>query len=133
MLDRLPIDLVDRILIFSPSFRQLAATILASPRVYGVFQARPSFIMRSVAFNIAGPVLPEAMNYTRFICFEDNRGRDQDQDEDQDEDPDPDQHPLSPLESSGLSFPTNRSEVEALEESTRLVESLELYFSERCL
>src|SRR5258705_7766440 len=103
MLDQLPLDVVYRILTFGTNFRQTAATILVSPRVYDVFKVFQNSVVAAVALNIAGPVLPEAMNYVRFTCVE---GRDE---------------YLSPPEPNSPDFPINRSEAEALVESVRLV------------
>ncbi|KIK69769.1 hypothetical protein GYMLUDRAFT_34162 [Collybiopsis luxurians FD-317 M1] len=67
MSDCLPVsdDIIERILMFMPSFPSLLATILTAKSFYQVFQTHPKSIMRSVAYNITGPALPQALRCIR--------------------------------------------------------------------
>lgn len=59
-------DITDRILIFLPDFASLHATMLASKAFYTVFKAHPNSITRAIAYNVAGPALPQAMRAIRY-------------------------------------------------------------------
>ncbi|KAJ3890799.1 hypothetical protein GG344DRAFT_65981 [Lentinula edodes] len=65
--NRLPVsdDIIDRILLFSPTFSSLQATILTCRSFYYVFQTHPKSIVRAVASNITGPALPQALECIR--------------------------------------------------------------------
>ncbi|KAJ3866523.1 hypothetical protein EV359DRAFT_62230, partial [Lentinula novae-zelandiae] len=65
--NRLPVsdDIIDRILLFSPTFSSLKATILTCKSIYHVFQTHPKSIVRGVASNITGPALPQALECIR--------------------------------------------------------------------
>ncbi|KAJ3904684.1 hypothetical protein F5879DRAFT_954081 [Lentinula edodes] len=65
--NRLPVsdDIIDRILLFSPTFSSLKATILTCKSFYHVFQTHPKSIVRAVASNITGPALPQALECIR--------------------------------------------------------------------
>ncbi|KAJ4472702.1 hypothetical protein C8R41DRAFT_870329 [Lentinula lateritia] len=65
--NRLPVsdDIIDRILLFSPTFASLQATILTCKSFYHVFQTHPKSIVRGVASNITGPALPQALECIR--------------------------------------------------------------------
>ncbi|KAJ4465835.1 hypothetical protein C8J55DRAFT_247141 [Lentinula edodes] len=65
--NRLPVsdDIIDRILLFSPTFSSLQATILTCKSFYHVFQTHPKSIVRAVASNITGPALPQALECIR--------------------------------------------------------------------
>ena len=58
----LPSDVLDRILTSVPDFDTLSAVLQTSKSLfYDVFQHRPRSIVRSVAYNVVGPALPQAM------------------------------------------------------------------------
>ncbi|KAJ7800929.1 hypothetical protein B0H14DRAFT_3885345 [Mycena olivaceomarginata] len=59
-------DILDRIMSFCPTFGTLQATILVSKAFHRVFQAHPKSITRSVAYNIVGPALPQALRVVRY-------------------------------------------------------------------
>ncbi|KAF9061443.1 hypothetical protein BDP27DRAFT_1338083 [Rhodocollybia butyracea] len=63
MSSRLPVsdDIIESILLCSRTFSSLLATILTSKSFYRVFQTHPKSIVYSVAYNIAGPALPQAI------------------------------------------------------------------------
>ncbi|KAJ7493967.1 hypothetical protein FB451DRAFT_1215773 [Mycena latifolia] len=67
-LSALPLDddLVDRIMTFCPTFGTLQSLILASKAFHRVFQDHPKSITRSVAYNIVGPALPQALRVVRY-------------------------------------------------------------------
>ncbi|KAL0960749.1 hypothetical protein HGRIS_005772 [Hohenbuehelia grisea] len=64
----LPIDddLVVRILFFCPDFSTLQAFILTSKAIHQVYQRYPKSIVRAVAYNVAGPALPQALRLVRY-------------------------------------------------------------------
>ncbi|KAJ6600882.1 hypothetical protein B0H10DRAFT_2082561 [Mycena sp. CBHHK59/15] len=68
-LSSLPVDedVVDRILTFCPTFGTLQSAMLTSKSFYNVFATRPKSITRSVAYNIVGPALPQAIRVLRFV------------------------------------------------------------------
>ncbi|KAF7344101.1 hypothetical protein MVEN_01699800 [Mycena venus] len=59
-------DILDRIMTFCPTFGTLQSTILVSKAFHRVFQAHPKSINRSVAYNIVGPALPQALRVVRY-------------------------------------------------------------------
>jgi hypothetical protein len=59
-------DIIDRILTFLPSFSALGAIILASKHFHTVFKTHPNSTLRAVAYNVTGPVLPQAMRVVRY-------------------------------------------------------------------
>jgi hypothetical protein len=59
-------DTIDRILTFLPTFSALAATLLASKHFHTVFKTHPNSVLRAVAYNVTGPVLPQAMRVVRY-------------------------------------------------------------------
>ncbi len=64
----LPDDLVDRILACLPDFNTLAAVLRTSKAyTYAVFQARPKYIIQSIALNVVGPALPQAMKLVHVV------------------------------------------------------------------
>ncbi|KAJ3812635.1 hypothetical protein F5876DRAFT_63805 [Lentinula aff. lateritia] len=65
--NRLPLsdDIIDLILLSSPTFSSLKSTILTCKSFYHVFQTHPTSIVRGVAANIAGPALPQALECIR--------------------------------------------------------------------
>ncbi|KAJ4482373.1 hypothetical protein J3R30DRAFT_3458685 [Lentinula aciculospora] len=58
-------DIIDRILLFLPTFSSLKATILTCKSFYQVYQTHPKSIVRAVAYNITGPALPQALECIR--------------------------------------------------------------------
>ncbi|KAG1804713.1 uncharacterized protein HD556DRAFT_1325702 [Suillus plorans] len=58
-------DLVECFLRFLPDFQCLASTILTSKAIYNVFQQHPRSVVRSVAYNLIGPALPQALRFVR--------------------------------------------------------------------
>ncbi|KAG1748837.1 uncharacterized protein EDB91DRAFT_1311765 [Suillus paluster] len=58
-------DLVLCVLTYLPDFQCLASTILTSKSVYNIFQQHPRSIIRSVAYNLVGPALPQALRFVR--------------------------------------------------------------------
>ncbi|KAG2107252.1 uncharacterized protein F5147DRAFT_698279 [Suillus discolor] len=58
-------DLVECFLRFLPDFQCLASTILTSKAIYNVFQQHPRSVVRSVAYNLVGPALPQALRFIR--------------------------------------------------------------------
>lgn len=58
-------DLVECFLRFLPDFQSLASTILTSKAIYNVFQQHPRSVVRSVAYNLIGPALPQALRFVR--------------------------------------------------------------------
>lgn len=58
-------DLVECVLVSLPDFRCLASTILTSKTIYNVFQQHPRSVVRSVAYNLVGPALPQALRLVR--------------------------------------------------------------------
>ncbi|KAJ3729222.1 hypothetical protein C8R42DRAFT_157915 [Lentinula raphanica] len=54
-------DIIDRILLFSPTFSSLKAAILICKQFHRVFQSHPNSVVRAVAYNITGPALPQAL------------------------------------------------------------------------
>ncbi|KAL4262706.1 F-box domain-containing protein [Pleurotus pulmonarius] len=78
-LNRLPLDddLVDRVFVFLPTFDALQAFLLTSKSIYQVYLRYPESIVRSVAYNVAGPALPQAMHLVEYkIKLEDARNQD---------------------------------------------------------
>ncbi|KAJ7262633.1 hypothetical protein C8J57DRAFT_1071235 [Mycena rebaudengoi] len=59
-------DLIDRILSFSPTFDTLHAAILVSKSWHQVFAARSKSLVLSVATNVVGPALPQAIRLLRY-------------------------------------------------------------------
>lgn len=59
------VDLVECVLRFLPDFQCLASTILTSKTMYNVFQQHPHSVVRSVAYNLVGPALPQALRFVR--------------------------------------------------------------------
>ncbi|KAG2126739.1 hypothetical protein BD769DRAFT_1461894 [Suillus cothurnatus] len=58
-------DLVECALRFLPDFQCLLSTILTSKTIYNVFQQHPRSVVRSVAYNLVGPALPQALRFVR--------------------------------------------------------------------
>lgn len=58
-------DLVECILRSLPDFQCLVSTILTSKTIYNVFQQHPRSVVRSVAYNLVGPALPQALRFVR--------------------------------------------------------------------
>ncbi|KAG1841147.1 hypothetical protein DFJ58DRAFT_809095 [Suillus subalutaceus] len=58
-------DLVECVLRFLPDFQCLASTILTSKTIYNVFQQHPRSVVRSVAYNLVGLALPQALRFVR--------------------------------------------------------------------
>jgi len=59
------VDLVECVLRFLPDFQCLLSTILTSKTIYNVFQHHPRSVVRSVAYNLVGPALPQALRFVR--------------------------------------------------------------------
>lgn len=59
-------DIIDRILTFLPNFSALGAAVLASKHFHTVFRTHPTSVFRAVAYNVTGPVLPQAMRVVRY-------------------------------------------------------------------
>lgn len=113
-------DIIDRILTFLPSFSTLGATILASKHFHSVFKTHPNSVLRAVAYNIAGPVLPQAMRVVRYPLKQLDSG----------EDSLSVQPPESWTESDPIS-PITADEAQRLAENAAVVASLEDLFSSR--
>ncbi|KAF8142313.1 hypothetical protein K438DRAFT_1737137 [Mycena galopus ATCC 62051] len=75
-LSALPVDddIVDRIMTFCPTFGTLQSMILVSKAFYSVFQTHPKSITRAVAYNVVGPVLPQALRVVRYPYFPQGTG-----------------------------------------------------------
>ncbi|KAJ7658188.1 hypothetical protein DFH06DRAFT_1327474 [Mycena polygramma] len=54
-------DLIDRILGFCPEFDTLLALLSTCKTIYSIFNTRPRSIIRTVAYNVAGPALADAV------------------------------------------------------------------------
>uniref|UniRef100_A0A0W0FMG1 Uncharacterized protein n=1 Tax=Moniliophthora roreri TaxID=221103 RepID=A0A0W0FMG1_MONRR len=67
-LNGLPLDddIIDRILQFSPDFAALRAAILTSQSFHNIFRTHPKSILRTVAYNVTGPALPQALRCIRY-------------------------------------------------------------------
>ncbi|KDQ25951.1 hypothetical protein PLEOSDRAFT_1085277 [Pleurotus ostreatus PC15] len=78
-LNRLPLDddIVDRVFTFLPTFDALQAFLLTSKSIYQVYLRYPESIVRNVAYNVAGPALPQAMQLVEYRRkLEDARNQD---------------------------------------------------------
>ncbi|KAK7013098.1 hypothetical protein R3P38DRAFT_3581934 [Favolaschia claudopus] len=73
----LPNDILDRILQWSPTFQTLLAAICVSKTWYNVFQTHPKSTLRSVARNVVGPALADAVRVLRYANNEDSTGSDE--------------------------------------------------------
>ncbi|KAJ3761514.1 hypothetical protein EV360DRAFT_80169 [Lentinula raphanica] len=60
-----PDDIIYEILLSSPLFSSLKATLLTCKQFYRVFQSHPNSVVRAVAYNITGPALPQALECIR--------------------------------------------------------------------
>jgi len=72
--NRLPLDddVLDRILMLSPSFSALQSALLSSRSFYPVYLAHPRSIVRAVADNVAGPGLTsEALKVASYQTSDD--------------------------------------------------------------
>ncbi|KAF9464132.1 hypothetical protein BDZ94DRAFT_516074 [Collybia nuda] len=110
-------DTIDRILTYLPDFSALAAAILCSKQLNDIFQIRRKSITSAVAYNIAGPALPEALKLLRYIPTDQNvqnTGQPQ----------------KSWLEMDTI-FPITKREAECLIENADVVAALEALFSSR--
>ncbi|KAJ7249142.1 hypothetical protein B0H12DRAFT_708466 [Mycena haematopus] len=67
-LSALPLDddIVDRIFTFCPTFGTLQSLMLVSKAFYSIYQTHPKSVTRSVAYNIVGPALPQALRVLRY-------------------------------------------------------------------
>lgn len=67
-INRLPLDddIINRIFTFLPSFQALRSLVLVSKAFHAVYSAHPSFIIRSVAYSVAGPALPQLLQFVRY-------------------------------------------------------------------
>ncbi|KAK6991766.1 hypothetical protein R3P38DRAFT_2803474 [Favolaschia claudopus] len=73
----LPNDILDRILQWSPTFQTLLAAICVSKAWYNVFQTHPKSTLRSVATNVVGPALADAVRVLRYAKNEDTTSSDE--------------------------------------------------------
>ena len=64
-MEDLPDDVLERILQHSSDYGSLYSLILVSKRVYAVFQEYPQTTKRRIAWNLAGPALPQAIRAIR--------------------------------------------------------------------
>ncbi|KAK0504269.1 hypothetical protein EDD18DRAFT_1063331 [Armillaria luteobubalina] len=64
-------DVIEQIFHFLPSFSSLQSTIRVCKDFYKIFNAHPRTIVRRVAYNIAGPALPQAIRLLRYRCEDD--------------------------------------------------------------
>ncbi|THV03004.1 hypothetical protein K435DRAFT_836065 [Dendrothele bispora CBS 962.96] len=62
----LPLDIIDHILQFCPTFLTLRSAILTSKSFYNVYQAHPHSLLLAVACNVIGPALPQALRVVRY-------------------------------------------------------------------
>ncbi|KAF9022073.1 hypothetical protein BDZ89DRAFT_1071012 [Hymenopellis radicata] len=65
MTSLLPDDVLERILQCLPDFRTLRVAVLVSKRFYETYSEHPTTITRRVAWNVAGPALPQTMRLVR--------------------------------------------------------------------
>ncbi len=80
-------DVLEHILQCLPDFRTLRAAVLVSKRFYETYSEHPKTITRRVAWNVAGPALPQAVRLVRHPVTK--RSFEEDEDEDDDEGPAP--------------------------------------------
>ena len=106
----LPLDVIDRVLTLLQDFDTLAVALKTCKRVYDVFQGHPKSIVREVAMNVTGPLLPEALRLYRLVDGV------QEDEKDVLEDPD-----LTREEATGIS------------EHARVMRELEDLYSMRCV
>ncbi|PBK97364.1 hypothetical protein ARMGADRAFT_1009399 [Armillaria gallica] len=64
-------DVIEQIFHCLPSFSSLQSTIRVCKDFYKIFNAHPRTIVRRVAYNIAGPALPQAMRLLRYRSEDD--------------------------------------------------------------
>ncbi|KAJ7469956.1 hypothetical protein B0H11DRAFT_2435097 [Mycena galericulata] len=89
----IPNDVTNHLLSASPDFSTLHSAIGVCKTWHRIFKAHPKAVMRSVAFNLAGPALPQAVQLLRYPYEEkrsewsDPDGDENDADEEEDEDP----------------------------------------------
>ncbi|KAJ7167848.1 hypothetical protein C8R46DRAFT_1094327 [Mycena filopes] len=62
----LPNDILDQILQCTSAFKTLYAAVRVSKTWHRVFQTHPKSIVRSVAENVVGPALPDAVRVLRY-------------------------------------------------------------------
>lgn len=65
----LPTDILDRVLMHLRDFNTLSAAIKICKSVYDVFEAHPKSIVQAVAYNIAGPALPDAIRVIPYAQY----------------------------------------------------------------
>ncbi|KAF7789218.1 hypothetical protein EIP86_000159 [Pleurotus ostreatoroseus] len=104
----LPLDLLDRVLMYLPDFNTLSSVLKTCKSIYGVFQAHPKSIVQAIAFNIVGPALPEAV---RLIAYEQDSSPAEDDSED------------------GSVPPFSRSDTVILSDNASVVSRLEALYS----
>ena len=74
---RVPEDVIDRILTSLTDFDALRSTIVTSKEAYNVFLCRKQSIVRSVALNVVGPSLEQALCLVRAASAEWTLGEDE--------------------------------------------------------
>ncbi|KAF8230080.1 hypothetical protein L208DRAFT_141033 [Tricholoma matsutake] len=122
-LSSLPLDddIIDRILTFLPSFSALGATILASKHFHTIFKSHPNSVLRSVAYNVTGPALPQAMRVIRYSPKQ----------LDSEQDSLSNTPPIRPWAETDPISPITGEEASRLTENAAIVAALEDVFSSR--
>ena len=70
ILSKLPPDVIDHVLLHLPDFETLAAVLCTSRVFYSVFDVHPHSIAQSIAWNVVGSALPQAI---RVVLAQDGR------------------------------------------------------------
>lgn len=73
---RLAPEIIDRILLFSPTFDTLKSAILTCKSFHDTFCDHPNSIVRTVAYNVAGPALPQLVRVIRYEALPEPRSTD---------------------------------------------------------
>ncbi|KAJ7433289.1 hypothetical protein B0H11DRAFT_2259560 [Mycena galericulata] len=125
----IPNDVTNHLLSASPDFSTLYSAIGVCKTWHRVFKAHPKAVMRSVACNLAGPVLPQAVQFLRYPYEEkrsewsDPDGHENDAGEEENEDPaEDDALPVKFTTTKSLAASTESAEIGdlSLEEKTQL-------------
>lgn len=123
-------DILDRVLMFSPTFEDLYATILSSKSFHAVYNAYPHSIIRNVAYNVAGPALPQAVRLVRYeLAHSDDSDHDDDGSDTESESSDA--TPRDPGEETTDISPLTTPEIYALRKVAAVAKGLEDLFSMR--
>ena len=60
----LPVDIVERLIVFSPDYGCLWAFVTTGKTLYGLFHSRRDYYMNAIGENQVG----EALYYARYLC-----------------------------------------------------------------